>query len=346
MSDKSGPPSSTTSPPGLDLAAFAAFVGPSFGPPDGWRADVIAGGRSNLTYDIRNGPGSWILRRPPLGHVLETAHDMGRECRVVRALATTAVPVPRVLAFCADPAVLGAPFYVMSKVDGVPYRTADELAALGARRTEAISTSMIDVLAELHRVDPDVIGLGDFGRPAGFAKRQVGRWKRQLDASRSRDLPAADALHEVLSRCDPPEQAPAIVHGDFRLDNLLVDSYDQVAAVIDWEMATLGDPLTDVALLLVYRLLAERAPGGGLGDACGAPGFLSEEAMLDRYARASGRDLSGIAFYRALACFKLAAILEGIHFRHQRGETVGAGFEQLGELVEPVLAEGVSTLTR
>ncbi len=328
--------------PGLELEALAEYLGPDYGPPEAWRAALIAGGRSNLTYLVGNGDRRWVLRRPPLGHVLATAHDMGRECRVLAALESTDVPVPRLLVYCASADVLGAPFYLMSHVPGVAYRRAAELAPLGAARTAAVSAAMIETLARLHAVDPAGVGLSDFGRPAGFTARQVRRWQAQLAASRSRELPDAEKLYEWLTRHDPPEQEPALIHGDFRLDNLLVDVDDRIAAVIDWEMATLGDPLTDLALLLAYRRLSELAPDSELGDVWAAPGFLPADELVDRYARASGRDLSHLPFYRALAAFKLAAILEGISYRHLQGETVGAGFERLGALVEPLLADAVS----
>ncbi len=332
--------------PGLNLKALAGYLGPDYGPPEGWRASLIAGGRSNLTYLVSNGDSRWVLRRPPLGHVLATAHDMGRECRVLAALESTDVPVPRLLDYCADPDVLGAPFYLMDHVPGVAYRRAAELVPLGDARTTAISAAMIEALARLHAVDPGAVGLSDFGRPAGFTARQVRRWHAQLAASRSRELPDAEALYAWLTRHDPPEQEPALVHGDFRLDNLLVDADDRIAAVIDWEMATLGDPLTDLALLLAYRRLSELAPDSELGDVWAAPGFLPADELLARYARSSGRDLSYLAFYRALATFKLAAILEGIHYRHLQGETVGTGFERLGQLVEPLLADAVAEFVK
>jgi aminoglycoside phosphotransferase (APT) family kinase protein len=329
--------------PGLDLPRFfawfqAACPGLAQGP---LSARLLAGGRSNLTYAVTDGARSWVVRRPPLGHVLATAHDMAREARVIRALAGTAVPVPRVHALCEDAGVLGAPFYVMELVDGVPYRSAAELAALGSLRTRAVAERMIDTLADLHALDPHALGLADFGRPQGFLARQVRRWKQQLDASRSRDIPGIDALHAALA-ADPPDGAAAtLVHGDYRLDNLLVDADDRVAAVVDWEMATLADPLTDLGLLLVYQRMGEM---GGVAMASAAPGYPSEDALLQRYAARSGRDLGELGFHVALASFKLAVIAEGIHYRHQHGQTVGAGFEHFGRVVSPLVASGLSAL--
>ncbi|MEU8341385.1 Predicted kinase, aminoglycoside phosphotransferase (APT) family [Actinomadura meyerae] len=330
--------------PGLPLDRFREYFdrvrpGGASGP---LRARVVEGGRSNLTYEVTDGRSAWIVRRPPLGHVLATAHDMAREYRVMTALAGTAVPVPATYALCEAPDVLGAPFYVMEKVEGVPYRSAAELAPLGPDRVARIAERMLDTLVDLHGVDPAAVGLAGFGRPEGFLARQVRRWKKQLDASRSRDLPAADELHALLAANTPPGSAPAIVHGDYRLDNLLVDSRDRIAAVLDWEMATLGDPLTDLALLLVYLGRGAPAPGGR--DASSAPGFPGPDEVVARYAARSGRDVSSIGFYVALACFKLAVISEGIHYRYLRGQTVGEGFGRVGATVEPLLRAGLAAL--
>jgi aminoglycoside phosphotransferase (APT) family kinase protein len=308
------------------------------------RAELIAGGKSNLTYRLTDGHRAWIIRRPPLGHVLATAHDMKREYRVMSALQNTDVPVPTTYALCEDPGVLDAPFYVMEHVEGVPYRHASELAPLGAERTRAISERLVDVLAALHAVSPEQVGLTDFGRPEGFLRRQVALWKRQLDASHSRDLPSADELHRRLAASVPTETAAGVVHGDFRLDNVLTDAQDRPVAVIDWEMATLGDPLTDLALMVVYQRLAELVHGNAVADASSAPGFLTEDEVLARYAMHSDRDLSHFGFYLGLASYKLAAILEGIHFRHLQGQTVGPGFEDIGLAIHPLLDAGLTAM--
>jgi aminoglycoside phosphotransferase (APT) family kinase protein len=332
--------------PGLDLSRlagwFAATVPGVADEP--LKAQLIAGGRSNLTYEVTDGWATWIVRRPPLGHVLATAHDMAREFRVVSALRDTEVPVPRTYALCEDEGVLGAPFYVMERVAGTPYRHATQLQPLGAERTRAISIGLIDVLATLHEVDPAAVGLGDFGRPEGFLARQVRRWRKQLDASHSRDLPAADELHARLIANVPPETTPGVVHGDYRLDNVLVDDNDRPVAVIDWEMATIGDPLTDLALLVVYQRLGTLLAGNIVADASSAPGFLNEDELIERYTARSDRDLSRFGFYLGLASFKVAAILEGIHYRHLHGQTVGAGFESIGDAVIPFLDAGLTSL--
>ncbi|WP_020495837.1 phosphotransferase family protein [Sciscionella marina] len=328
-------------PPGLDLGRLSNWFATAM--PDAGReltARLLTGGKSNLTYEIGDGSRTWILRRPPLGHVLATAHDMGREHRVMSALSGTAVPVPRMDALCRDEEVLGAPFYVMERVSGIPYRYTKDLAGFGPARTRALSSAMVDTLAALHAVDPAAVGLTDFGRPHGFLARQVHRWGKQLDASRSRELPAAEALFERLAARVPEESAFAVVHGDYRLDNLLVNAEGRITAVLDWEMATLGDPLTDLALMLVYHRLA--ALGAGDADACLAPGFLTEAEIIERYAEHRG--LARFGFYLGLASFKLAVILEGIHYRYRHGQTVGQGFERVGDSVVPILEAGLQSL--
>ncbi|MBF6414012.1 phosphotransferase family protein [Nocardia cyriacigeorgica] len=332
--------------PGLDLGRFSTWLrGQLPITSAALRGTVIAGGKSNLTYEISDGTTRWIVRRPPLGHVLATAHDMAREYRVMDALRQTDVPVPAMYALCQDDTVLGAPFYVMEHVEGTPYRTAAELAELGPERTRAISTRLVDTLAALHAVDPATVGLSDFGRPEGFLARQVNRWKKQLDASYTRDLPAAAELHSRLAADVPAESTAGIVHGDYRLDNVLIDDQDRAAAVIDWEMATLGDPLTDLALMIVYgRLAAEPVSEVRVADASTAPGFLTEAQIIARYTERSERDMSRFGFYLGLAAFKLAAILEGVHYRYLRGQTVGEGFAHVGDAVEPLLESGLTAL--
>ncbi|ASU59362.1 MULTISPECIES: phosphotransferase family protein [Nocardiopsis] len=322
--------------PGLDLAGLRAYLdatvpGLVSGPLEG---RVVAGGKSNLTYVVTDGAGSWVVRRPPLGHVLATAHDMPREYRVMSALRDTAVPVPRTHVLCEDAEVLGAPFYVMEHVAGTPFRTRDEIAPLGAEGVRGLAEALIATLGELHAVEPEEVGLGDFGRPRGFLERQVRRWGKQLEASRSRDIPGIDELHERLAATLPEQSAPAIVHGDYRLDNVLVTSEGRINAVLDWEMATLGDPLVDLGLMLVYQA---QPVGVGAVPATSAEGYPSPEELVGMYAAATGRDVSRLGWYVALGCFKLAVIAEGIHFRHSRGLTVGTGFDRIGEVVAPLV---------
>ncbi|MFE3882019.1 phosphotransferase family protein [Streptomyces lydicus] len=332
-------------PPGLDLERLREHLdrerpGLAGGP---LRAQLIEGGRSNLTYRVTDGAASWVVRRPPLGHVLATAHDMRREHRVISALHETPVPVPEALLLCEDESVIGAPFYVMELVEGVPYRTAGQLAPLGPERTRAVVLSLVDTLVDLHAVDPEAVGLGDFGRPEGFLERQLRRWGKQLSASKNRDLPGIDELHETLGRALPASPAPAVVHGDYRLDNVLIGADDTLTAVLDWEMSTLGDPLTDLGLLVMYSSDLG-LPQSPVSTTSGAPGHPSPGELIERYAARSGRDTSAIAWYTAFAWFKLAVILEGIHYRFTLGQTVGAGFDRIGELVPVFIEHGLTTL--
>ncbi|MEU6501593.1 MULTISPECIES: phosphotransferase family protein [Streptomyces] len=332
-------------PPGLDPESLRARLdrerpGLVSGPLE---ARLIEGGRSNLTYVVGDGTGQWVVRRPPLGHVLATAHDMAREYRVISGLHPTAVPVPEPLLLCEDDTVLGAPFYVMEYVEGVPYRTAEQLAPLGPERTRAAVLGLVDTLVDLHAVDPGAVGLGDFGRPEGFLERQLRRWGKQLDASRNRELAGVDALHADLGRSLPASPAPTVVHGDYRLDNVLLGPDERIRAVLDWEMSTLGDPLTDLGLLVMYSSDLG-LPESPVSTTSGAPGHPSPAELIERYAARSGRDTSAISWYTAFAWFKLAVILEGIHYRYTLGQTVGAGFDRIGDLVPVFIEHGRTTL--
>ncbi|MEV0692050.1 phosphotransferase family protein [Streptomyces sp. NPDC050388] len=332
-------------PPGLDLDRLSALLererpGLVNGPLSG---RLIEGGRSNLTYALSDGTAQWVVRRPPLGHVLATAHDMRREHRVITALHPTPVPVPRTELLCEDEEVLGAPFYVMEFVDGVPYRTADQLVPLGPERTRRAVLGLVDTLVELHAVDPGEVGLADFGRPEGFLDRQLRRWGKQLDASRDRELAGIDELHAALGRKLPRSPAPAVVHGDYRLDNVLIGEDDEIKAILDWEMSTLGDPLTDLGLLVMYSMPLD-VPGSPVSTTAEAPGHPAPAELIERYAARSGRDVSAVSWYTAFAWFKLAVILEGIHYRYTLGQTVGRGFDRIGDLVPVFIEHGLTTL--
>ena len=356
--------------PGLDLSAlgrYLAMTAPGLinGP---LSAALIVGGKSNLTYLLTDGLGQWVLRRPPLGHVLATAHDMTREYRVLSALAPTAVPVPGTVLLCPDVDVLGSPFYLMDRVQGRAMRDPAEAAELDPVEVEHLAFTLVDTLADLHAVDVAAAGLEDFGRPAGFNERQVRRWKTQLDSSRSRDIAGIDELFTALAAAVPATSSSAVVHGDYRWDNVLVGRDPGgsggrgpirwgIRAVLDWEMSTLGDPLTDLALLLLYTGWAlpsdstRRTESGSSATGSIAPRTMLEvpghpglAALVQRYADRSGRDLSNLRWYRAFAAFKLAAIAEGVYYRHQLGHTVGEGFSAVGEAVVPLVAEGLDIL--
>jgi aminoglycoside phosphotransferase (APT) family kinase protein len=336
--------------PGLDLGRFREWYdGQRPGEIDGeLSAQLVAGGKSNLTYEVTDGSSWWIVRRPPLGHVQATAHDMGREYTAMSGLVSTDVPVPHTYAHCEDPDVLGAPFYVMERVDGRAYRRAEELDELGPERTGAIAERLVEVLAKLHAVEPGAVGLGELGRPDGFLERQVRRWGKQLAGSKTREHPDADELHRRLAEhvaqvaADP--SVVGIVHGDYRLDNCLVGTDDRIHAVVDWEMATLGDTRTDLALMLVYETLGASAGGDLVSDVAKAQGWPGNDHQLAAYTAASGREPGDMGFHLALAYFKLAVILEGIHFRYLQGQTVGEGFDRIGEGFDLIIAAGLHSI--
>ncbi|WP_042417678.1 phosphotransferase family protein [Streptacidiphilus anmyonensis] len=331
---------STPTPPGLDLDRLRAHLGT--GP---LTAALISGGKSNLTYRLTDGNHRWVLRRPPLGHVLATAHDMVREHRVIAALADTPVPVPRVHLLCEDTDVVGAPFYLMDEVAGTVYRTAEDAAGLTRERARALSFNLVDVLAGLHAVDPAAAGLADFGRPEGYLERQVSRWHRQFESSRSRDIPGLEELQRRLSEGVPTPQRAAVVHGDYRLDNTIAAADDSIAAVLDWEMATLGDPLADVGLMKVYWDIAGRMPGNPVAGAVSPElGFPAMRELEERYAATTGLDLTPLPWYTAFGQYKLAVIAEGIHYRFIQGKTVGDGFSHLGAMVPPLVALALDTM--
>jgi aminoglycoside phosphotransferase (APT) family kinase protein len=306
---------------------------------------LIAGGRSNLTYRLDLDGGTIVLRRPPLGHVLPTAHDMNREYRVLTALAGTAVPVPVALASCADPDIIGAPFYLMRFVDGLVLRSAEDGAVLSKEQAGELSNLLAETMASIHGVDVDAVGLGDFGRPAGYLARQLSRWQRQRELSNTRELPGYEELVQRLAAGLPDSGDGTLVHGDFRLDNTLVQLSRpaRIAAVVDWEMSTLGDPLADLGLTLSYWADGAHAspftPEATLrASVTSLPGFWSREQFAARYAELTGRDVSGIGYYIAFGYFKLAIVLEGIHARFLQHQTVGEGFEREGQAV-PTLIE-------
>lgn len=285
-----------------------------------FRFDLIAGGRSNLTFRVTGADGArFVLRRPPLGHVLATAHDMAREHRIIAAVGTTGVPVPPALGLCTDLEVNGAPFYVMGFVDGEVLDSVDKAALLPYELRRPASEHLIDVLADLHAVDIDEVGLGDFAKREGYIERQVKRWSAQWEGSKTRELPAIDEVAVRLRERMPVQRGTSIAHGDFRFGNALVDvQQGRVAAVLDWELCTLGDPLADVGYLGVYWYDGEAA-NVRANDPTSAGGFPSYADLLERYATRTGRDLSGIDYYVAFSCWRLAVISEGVYARYLHG---------------------------
>jgi aminoglycoside phosphotransferase (APT) family kinase protein len=340
-------------PPGLDLGALRRYLEPVLGGLSGpLHAEVIPGGRSNLTYIVSDGERRLVVRRPPLAHVLPTAHDMRREYTVQRALQATGYPVPPVVALCTDEAVIGAPFYVMEHVAGHIVRTTlpPEFPDTQVTR-ERMSEALVAGLVRLHQLDPEAIGLGDFGHPQGFLGRQVRRWWQQWLASRTRELPVMEELHRLLESSLPVEAGAAIVHGDYRLDNVLFERLDpsRIAAVLDWEMSTIGDPLCDLGLLLTYWAESEDEPAArslhGRSVTC-ERGFFRRAEVVAAYQSSSGRDLSSLDWYVAFGNYKLAIILEGITARFRLGMTVGEGFETVGEMVPQLADRGLCTLVQ
>ncbi|HLS00179.1 phosphotransferase family protein [Mycolicibacillus parakoreensis] len=341
----------TVSPDGLDLDRLDGYLrGVGVARSGALRAELITGGRSNLTFLVSDDAGRWVLRRPPLHGLTPSAHDMAREYRVVAALADTAVPVARAIAHCADESVLGAPFQMVDFVAGRTVRTRAELDALGGPDTvDGCVDALIRVLADLHAVDPGAVGLGDFGKPDGYLARQVRRWGSQWQHVRLDDDPRdADVarLHAALADAVPAESGAAIVHGDYRIDNTILDATDpaRVVAVVDWEMSTLGDPLSDAALMCVYRdpsldlIIDSQA-------AWTSPTLPSADDLAQRYAVAAGRPLAHWDFYMGLGYFKLAIIAAGIDYRRRLGSG-GDDDSRVAETVAPLIATGLSALSR
>jgi aminoglycoside phosphotransferase (APT) family kinase protein len=331
---------------GIDAANVTRWIAervPAIEPP--LTFDLIAGGHSNLTYRVTDAAGRrWVLRRPPLGLVLATAHDMGREHRIISALAGH-VPVPPVVGMCTDEAVNGAPFYVMDFVDGTVVRDVPEAQALTPEQRRKAGESLIEVLVAIHDVDVDAVGLGDLGRKEAYLERQLKRWQRQWEGSRTREIPLVDEVHRRLV-AGVPEQGPAtIVHGDYRLDNCMLADDGSVAAVLDWELCTLGDPLADVGLLCVYWADPGEPTHTGMPSATTVEGFATRSELVARYAELSGRDVSRIGYYVAFGYWKLACIIQGVYARYtagamgDRGDVTG--FDVFGQQVD-LLAQAAS----
>jgi aminoglycoside phosphotransferase (APT) family kinase protein len=337
---------------GVDVAPVSAWLAANIdGAVAPFSFELIAGGHSNLTYGVTDANGTrYVLRRPPLGHVLPSAHDMGREHRIISALADTPVPVAPALGFTDDLAVNGAPFYVMGFVDGVVVRdraTAEKVLTPEVR--PALAESIVDTMAAIHAVDLEAVGLADLGRHDSYIARQLKRWYGQWNSSKTRELPAVDQVHEAL-QARIPEQGPAtIVHGDYRLDNCMVGPEGAVRAVFDWEICTLGDPLADVGLLQVYWTGPTDQRSAWPSPATAVPGFPDRAALLERYAEVSGRDLSAIEYYVAFAFWKLACILEGVYARYlggALGELDPAQFDHFRVQVDNAAAQAADRMER
>ncbi|MGW6174205.1 phosphotransferase family protein [Arthrobacter sp. NPDC055138] len=335
--------------PGLEMDRFSNWLQrnhPGLGIPRSAR--LLTGGRSNLTYSIDCGSAQLVLRRPPLGHVMETAHDMSREYTVQQALQVTEFPVPRMHLIHDDrngEAGIGSWFYIMDQVAGLPFERRADNNGFSPQQLDELSRKMARTLATLHGTNPREIGLEDFGRPEGYLERQVRRWTKQLAASSSRALPELEDLATRLA--SPPESSGvAIVHGDYKLNNALVDvsgKHLRVAAILDWEMSTLGDPLADLALFGLYWQMPYLDPvtaavfESPVDYGLGYPDF---DALLAEYSAARGIEIPDLTWHLAFAAFKTGVITESIHFRHLGGGTVGEGFERIGEMSLPLARAG------
>ncbi|MDZ7827149.1 MAG: phosphotransferase family protein [Gammaproteobacteria bacterium] len=306
---------------------------------------LIAGGHSNLTYAVEDASGArWVLRRPPLGHVLESAHDVAREHRIISALADTDVPVPRTVGVCEDPEINDAPFYVMEFVDGEVLHdsAAAETVPKGERRS--LGEDVVDVLARLHAIDPDQVGLGTLGRKEAYLERQLRRWTKQWENSKQREIPAMEEAGRLLGERMPEQIGSAIVHGDYRLGNMLVRD-GRILALLDWELCTLGDPLADLGYLLnawVQPGELDTRQGDQAPTVVG--GFPTREALIERYQAATGRDVSQIAYYRAFSHWRLAAIGEGVYKRYLLGAMGERGEVDLDEFADSVVRRAESAL--
>lgn len=281
----------------------------------------IAGGHSNLTFKVDDAAGNaFVLRRPPLGHRLASAHDMTREHRIIASLANTNVPVAPALGLCTDESVNELPFYVMKFVDGHVIR--DKAAAesiLGEAGCRRASESIVDTMAAIHAVDITSVGLDDLGKHEGYIARQLKRWHGNIMNQRTRDLPDVDNVYDELMKRIPEQREVTIVHGDYRLDNTMVDGNGNVIAVLDWEICTLGDPMADVGLLQVYWTGPDDDASAWANSVCTAPGFMNRADLAKRYGEISGRDISQLDYYVAFAYWKLACIIEGVYARYLGG---------------------------
>jgi aminoglycoside phosphotransferase (APT) family kinase protein len=324
---------------GIDAARVSAWLAANL---PGARApfafELIAAGGSNLTYRVTDAAGRAVaLRRPPVAARIATAHDMGREWKILAALAQpgSPVPVPAALAHCDDEAVNGAPFYVMSFVDGLILRSAAQAQSLSAGQKQRATRSLIEVQAALHTLDVDAVGLGDLARQrSGYVARQLARWRKQAEASTTRSVPHMAEVHERLARAIPPEVAqPALAHGDYRFDNVVLDAEQRVIAVLDWELCTIGDPIADFCWSLMYWAAPGEADTWLQSPPTQAPGFCSRAEVARRYAERTGFDLSRLPYYEAFSWWKMACLVEGVAARARAGASGGMRSGPADEIV-------------
>ena len=339
----------TPDPQGISLTPLTAWLQamvPAFDVSGPCRAELLAGGRSNLTYVVTDASERrWAIRRPPLGHLLPSAHDLGRESTVLQALNKAGYPVPKPWALCEDPSIIGARFLVMDFVDG--FVIADHIDAAHLTPSQAVNAShlLVEGLARLHQLDARAIGLGDFGRPEGYLARQVRRWGQQWQLTKTREIAGIDRMADWLAErvTSLPDGLPwSLVHGDYRMDNVIIDpDFTSLRAVLDWEMSTLGDPVADLAVALVYWSQADdrlRCEVPVARDVTSGPGFWRRETIVEQYAAMTGLDLEHLGFCLVLACYKLAVIMESLNFRGLNGQQLGAAKERGEDMDGAVLA--------
>jgi aminoglycoside phosphotransferase (APT) family kinase protein len=360
-------PSARTSPfpdvipirPGEDfdhakLAEFLAGKLPGVsGPPQIWQ---FPGGHANLTYLLyypgaKGGAAEFTLRRPPIGPVAATSHDMGREYRVLSVLYRTFPLAPRAYVYCEDPAIIGAPFFVMERRHGIVVRNAIPPEFGGGQdsaQNRKLSEVLIDTLADFHRVDPVAAGLASIGKPEGFMQRQVAGWTQRWERAKTRELPVATEVAGWLAESLPRSPSATLLHNDWRLDNMMIASDDpgRAVAVFDWDMCTLGDPLADLGTLLTSWFQAGENVGSWSPMPSHTPGFLTRREAIDRYAARSGIDTSRIAYYRVFGLFKMAVVIQQIFFRYSQGQTRDERFAAFEAGVDGLLAMARTTIDR
>jgi aminoglycoside phosphotransferase (APT) family kinase protein len=334
------PPRAAADRPGIDTAAVTTWLRDSVGATPPLRFSLVPAGGSNLTYRVDDGAGHrWALRRPPVAAVLETAHDVDREWRIIDALGRgTDVPVPPAVVRCDDPGVTGAPFYLMGFVDGRVLRTDADAADLTVEAAGAATDSLVDVQVAFHAVDVDAIGLGDLSRHRDdYVARQLHRWRTQVERGKVRDLPKLEALHDRLAATVPPATSPpGLIHGDYRFDNTILGADHTVAAVLDWELSTLGDPVADFCWSLLYWTdPGDPAPFLDAAPTL-APVFPRRREVARRYAERSGRDLGSLGWYTVFGYWKMACIVEGVYSRRRKGSRGGGGTGDLGSIAARV----------
>ena len=323
----------------ISLASLSAYLQehvPGFAEPIS--VEQFASGYSNLTYLIRAGQQEWVLRRPPVGAQIKTAHDMGREFRILSALSQGFVPVPRPVHYCADPAVIGAPFYLMERVQGVILRSRlPEGVSAGPELMRQLSLALVDALAGIHQVDVHAAGLSELGKPEGYVTRQIEGWRKRYEAAKTDSIPGMERAAAWLAHNKPPESGAALIHNDFKYDNLVFDpnQWGRVTACLDWEMATLGDPWMDLGTTLGYWVEADdpeewRCHAFGLTT---LPGNLSRTELVQTYAESTGRAIPEPLFYYVYGLFKIGVIVQQIYARYKAGLTQDARFAALLQVV-------------